>query len=66
MESTKTQGNTAFSKGQNDDALKLYRDALKICPQNKLTNAKLHGNIAAVLMRQKNYNDALKVTSGPS
>ena len=61
LEGTKQKGNAAFTGGNNEEALKLYKAALLICPNNKLTNAKLHGNVAAVYMKLKNYQEALKV-----
>ena len=61
LESTKQKGNAAFTSGNNEEALKLYRAALLICPNNKLTNAKLHANIAAVYMKLRNYEEAAKV-----
>ena len=63
LENTKQKGNVAFTSGKNEEALKLYRTALLICPNNKLTNAKLHANIAAVYMKLRNYEEAVKVSS---
>ncbi|KAL5263574.1 hypothetical protein ACHWQZ_G008819 [Mnemiopsis leidyi] len=60
LESTKQKGNAAFTSGNNEEALKLYRAALLICPNNRLTNAKLHANIAAVYMKLRNYEEAAK------
>lgn len=60
LESTKQRGNAAFTSGKNEEALKLYKAALLICPNNKLTNAKLHANIAAVYMKLRNYEEAVK------
>ena len=40
----------------------MYRAALLICPNNKLTNAKLHANIAAVYIKLRNYEEAVKVS----
>jgi len=60
LESTKQKGNAAFTSGKNEEALKLYRAALLICPNNKLTNAKLHANIAAVYIKLRNYEEAVK------
>jgi len=63
LESTKQRGNAAFTSGKNEEALKLYRAALLICPNNKLTNAKLHANIAAVYIKLRNYEEAVKECS---
>ena len=61
LESTKQKGNTAFTSGNNEEALKLYNAALLISPNNKITNAKLYANIAAVKMKLKAFEDAVKV-----
>ena len=64
LESTKQKGNAAFTSGNNEEALRLYKAALLVSPNNKITNAKLYANIAAVKMKLKQYEDAVKVSRG--
>ncbi|CAO3663785.1 unnamed protein product [Umbelopsis ramanniana] len=59
MESQKEAGNAAFKAGRLQEAYDLYSSALEIDPENEGTNAKLYSNRAAVLQKQKKYQDAL-------
>ena len=61
MEQTKQKGNAAFTSGKHEEALKLYKDALLIDPNNRITNAKLHCNVAAVRMKLHLWDEAVQV-----
>uniref|UniRef100_A0A1B6M3I0 J domain-containing protein n=1 Tax=Graphocephala atropunctata TaxID=36148 RepID=A0A1B6M3I0_9HEMI len=55
----KEQGNEAFNSGKLTEAYTLYTDALKIDPNNKSTNAKLHNNRATVSYKLRRINEAV-------
>lgn len=59
MEAQKEAGNAAFKAGRLQEAYDLYSSALEIDQENEGTNAKLYSNRAAVLQKQKKYQDAL-------
>jgi len=60
LDNLKSKGNTAFTTGKYEEALTLYTDALKVDPNNRLTNAKLHCNVAAVKMKLNKHEEALQ------
>ncbi|CAH1253607.1 DNAJC7 [Branchiostoma lanceolatum] len=56
----KEEGNVAFKSGNYQNAYDLYSEALTIDPQNKLTNAKLYNNRAAVCVKLGRLNEAIQ------
>ncbi|CAH1253610.1 DNAJC7 [Branchiostoma lanceolatum] len=56
----KEEGNVAFKSGEYQKAYDLYSEALTIDPENKLTNAKLYNNRAAVCVKLGRLNDAIR------
>ncbi|KAI8501549.1 DnaJ sub C member 7 [Branchiostoma belcheri] len=56
----KEEGNVAFKSGDHQKAYDLYTEALTIDPENKLTNAKLYNNRAAVCVKLGRLNDAIR------
>lgn len=58
LERVKKQGNTCFSRGQNEEAIKLYSNALAIDPHNDAYNAKLYGNRGAAKMKLSQWEEA--------
>ncbi|KAI8979215.1 hypothetical protein BDF20DRAFT_487710 [Mycotypha africana] len=59
IEKQKEEGNTAFKAGQLDQAFEAYTSALEIDPANAHMNARLYSNRAAVLQKQKKFEEAL-------
>lgn len=55
----KEEGNTAFKSGDLKKAEELYTEALEVDEYNKVTNAKLYCNRAAVRMKMKVFPEAI-------
>ncbi|KAI8501548.1 DnaJ sub C member 7 [Branchiostoma belcheri] len=60
LASKKEEGNVSFKSGEYQKAYDLYTEALTIDPENKLTNAKLYNNRAAVCVKLGRLNDAIR------
>jgi DnaJ family protein C protein 7 len=59
IEAQKDAGNTAFKLNKLDEAYEAYTAALEIDPKNDHMNARLYSNRAAVLQKQKKFEEAL-------
>ncbi|KAI8083259.1 uncharacterized protein B0P05DRAFT_536717 [Gilbertella persicaria] len=59
IEKQKEVGNNAFKSGQLDEAYEAYTAALEIDSSNNHMNARLYSNRAAVLQKQKKFEEAL-------
>ncbi|CEI87726.1 hypothetical protein G6F70_007054 [Rhizopus microsporus] len=59
IEAQKEAGNAAFKANRLSDAYDAYTAALQIDPNNAHMNARLYSNRAAVLQKQKKFEDAL-------
>ncbi|KAI8389219.1 hypothetical protein BD560DRAFT_343989 [Blakeslea trispora] len=59
IEKQKEAGNNAFKSSQLDEAYEAYTAALEIDPSNDHMNARLYSNRAAVLQKQKKFEEAL-------
>lgn len=59
IEKQKEEGNNAFKANQLDNAYDAYTAALDIDPTNSHMNSRLYSNRAAVLQKQKKFEEAL-------
>ncbi|GAN09114.1 DnaJ homolog subfamily C member 7-like [Mucor ambiguus] len=59
IEKQKEEGNNAFKANQLDEAYDAYTAALDIDPTNDHMNSRLYSNRAAVLQKQKKFEEAL-------
>ncbi|KAI9260221.1 hypothetical protein BY458DRAFT_516538 [Sporodiniella umbellata] len=59
VEAQKEVGNVAFKSNRLADAYEAYTSALEIDPKNDHMNARLYSNRAAVLQKQKKFDEAL-------
>merc|ERR1712137_133347 len=59
VESVKEEANEAFKAGRYEEAVKLYEQGTQCDPENDKFNATLYCNMAAALMKQGNYKDAI-------
>ncbi|KAI7907551.1 uncharacterized protein BX663DRAFT_539037 [Cokeromyces recurvatus] len=59
IEKQKEMGNNAFKSNKLEEAYEAYTAALEIDPGNDHMNARLYSNRAAVLQKQKKFEDAL-------
>ncbi|KAI8067571.1 hypothetical protein BC940DRAFT_257038 [Gongronella butleri] len=60
IESKKEAGNQAFKTNKLDEAYDIYTSALALDPDNHAINAKLYSNRAAVLQKQRKFEEALE------
>uniref|UniRef100_UPI00358E8E4B dnaJ homolog subfamily C member 7-like n=1 Tax=Myxine glutinosa TaxID=7769 RepID=UPI00358E8E4B len=58
LKAKKEEGNQAFKDGQLQEAYDMYSSALQIDPNNRITNAKIYCNRAAVSMKLKSFDQA--------
>jgi DnaJ family protein C protein 7 len=58
LESTKAAGNEAFARGQNQEAIKIYSDALALDEKNDNYNCTLYGNRAAAKVKLQLWEEA--------
>ncbi|CEP07357.1 hypothetical protein [Parasitella parasitica] len=59
IEKQKEEGNNAFKANQLENAYDAYTAALDIDPNNNFMNSRLYSNRAAVLQKQKKFEEAL-------
>ncbi|KAI8880169.1 TPR-like protein [Backusella circina FSU 941] len=59
IDKKKEEGNIAFKAGRLDEAYEAYTAALEMDPENMHMNSRLYSNRAAVLQKQKKFQDAL-------
>lgn len=60
LESSKEEANNAFKAGKMAEAVEMYTECLKIDPQNKAFNSKIHCNRANALSRLNRHEEAIK------
>ncbi|KAG2236342.1 hypothetical protein INT48_001406 [Thamnidium elegans] len=59
IDNQKEAGNVAFKANQLDEAYEAYTAAMEIDPKNDHINSRLYSNRAAVLQKQKKFEEAL-------
>ncbi|CAH0521056.1 unnamed protein product [Peronospora belbahrii] len=60
LETSKEEANNAFKYGKMAEAVEMYTECLKIDPQNKAFNSKIHCNRANALSRLCRHEEAIK------
>ncbi|GMF20949.1 unnamed protein product [Phytophthora fragariaefolia] len=60
LETSKEEANNAFKSGNMALAVEMYTECLKIDPQNKAFNSKIHCNRANALSRLDRHEEAIK------